>query len=110
LRIHQLIRDGLEVPVHRVTAPRKKFLITALVGGELDRVAVVMIVCKRVEGQSDLPQVTDALRLAGAHSAFGNRGQKQGGEDRDNGNDHEQLDEREPASPRTMPKCFHGVS
>ena len=50
-----------------------------------------------VHGQADLLQVVDALRPAGGLPRRLDRREQEGDQDRDDGDDDEQLDQREPA-------------
>ncbi len=48
-----------------------------------------------LEGQADLLEVVGALRARGRFTNLLHRGNQQGDEDRDDGDHHEQLNERE---------------
>ena len=68
-------------------------------GVELPRQSPVIVIGKLYEGDPDLLEIADALSAFGPALGLGKCGQKDGGQDADDGDDHQQLDEREPAPP-----------
>src|SRR5260370_13126584 len=61
-----------------------------------------------VHGQADLLEVVGALNLIGSLADFLHCRQEQGNQGADNGNDHQQLDEREATPPRGL-ELTHGL-
>ena len=83
-------------------------------GGEpfLDRVEPVLVVARvKLHGEAELLVVVEAADLVGHALGLGQGGQEQRGENRNNGDNHQQFDEGEsPSLP--MPgwlSCFHGA-
>ncbi len=109
-RVQQIVRERLKVAKHGRQAAWHKFETAAFIRAHLHREPAAMVVRERMERQTDLLELTDALGLARAQLRLGNGREQQRGEDSDNRDHHEQFDQREPTARRTMPECIHGVS
>lgn len=62
---------------------------------EVEPVWVFLVVHVHLRGQADLPHVVLADDVAGGVAGATERGEQEGDERRDDGDDHEKLDERE---------------
>lgn len=97
------------MPIERGRPERNKLQRSRIIGPRLHGVMAVVIVGESVKSKPNLLQMARALRLPRTHFAFGNDRQQQRSQDRNDGDDHQQLDQRERAR-GTMPEYFHGIS
>jgi len=73
--------------------------VAPAVGMRVRRQHVLVFVGIHVGGEAELPHVVQALNAPGLFLGLGYRGQQHGGENRDDGDDHQQFDEGETRIP-----------
>ena len=109
LGIYQLVRQCLQCPNGVVPAfiEITQFLHSPITGRNLRGVVVVVVMSKTLKSQANLPEITGAYGLVGPHPAPADRRQQQGGENPDDGDDHQQFDQGESDDLPAVPVRFH---
>ena len=85
----------------RTPSPARRGLVGCIDHVALGQVAVGVVVA--VHAQADLLEVVLALGTGGGRTDLLHRGQQQSDQDRDDGNDHQQLDQGKPRTAATQP-------
>ena len=87
-----------------------QFRRAAVAGGNLRRQSSVVVVGEHLEAQPGLTEMIDAGRAFGVELGGVDGGKEQGGENPDDGDDHQHFDQGESDDLPAVPWRFHALS